>query len=397
MAIWICGRPGNGICESVAQINNGYLNLIGIAFFMKNRHGNLTGNILVLVVLVWAVSNCSNQENGHGLEVIWEDNRAVRLKIPTSATEGIPSDSLALLQIINNGSTQPMLGEFAEERDMIFFHPVVPFTSGMSYRVIYGRKIIGEFDIPVIESAKKPTLSIYPSSDTLPENVLKLYFQFSEPMVEGQSLRHISLHNKQGDTLAGIFLELQPELWSADGRLLTLWLDPGRIKRDLIPNKLMGNPLRRGDVYSVQVSGRWKSKDGLEIQENYSKTFVAHERDEKIPEVDRWTLSTPRRDSRSALSVQFFEPLDFSLIQSAIQVLDENQQAIPGQIQLMQEEKGIVFIPEGSWKKGAYQLQVQSRLEDLAGNNLSRPFDRDIMKGQTLREKDFYERSFVVE
>ena len=43
---------------------------------------------------------------------------------------------------------------------------------------------------------------------------------------------------------AGTFLDLQPELWNAEGTVLTLWLDPGRIKRDLIPNKELGIPLK---------------------------------------------------------------------------------------------------------------------------------------------------------
>ena len=33
-----------------------------------------------------------------------------------------------------------------------------------------------------------------------------------------------------------------------------------------------------------------------------------------------------------------------------------------------------------AWKAGRYRLKIESRLEDLAGNNLNRPFDRDITR-----------------
>ena len=37
--------------------------------------------------------------------------------------------------------------------------------------------------------------------------------------------------------MKSIFLELENELWNPEHTQLTLWLDPGRIKRDLIPNQ----------------------------------------------------------------------------------------------------------------------------------------------------------------
>ena len=251
--------------------------------------------------------------------------------------------------------------------------------------------------VPFDTNSKKPTLSIYPSQDTLPENILKMYFHFSEPMVEGQSLGHIYLQNKNGDTLSGIFLELLPELWNDEGTLLTLWFDPGRIKRDLIPNQQMGNPLQDGEAYTLHVSGKWKSKDGLELSESYSKKFVASKRDEIIPDINGWSLITPQSGTVSPLLIAFNDLLDFSLIQSTIQILDENKKVLAGEIQLMKEEAAIIFAPASAWKKGNYVLQVEPRLEDLAGNNLSRPFDRDLKKEQAMIEKKNYERGFAVE
>jgi hypothetical protein len=40
-------------------------------------------------------------------------------------------------------------------------------------------------------------------------------------------------------------------------------------------------------------------------------------------------------------------------------------------------------------------LEVESRLEDLSGNNLNRPFDRDITK-QKAGDKPVYNRDFRI-
>jgi hypothetical protein len=223
-----------------------------------------------------------------------------------------------------------------------------------------------------------------------------MYVQFSAPMVEGQSLKHVQLLNKKGDTLSGIFLELQPELWNADGTMLTLWLDPGRIKRDLIPNKLMGNPLRQGEEYTLRVSDQWKSKDGLTLDQSYSKSFVVGKRDEATPNIDQWSLHPAKAGTRDPLSIHFPEPLDYSLIQSAISILGDDRKMVSGQIEIFEEEKGIAFTPANPWQTGEYIAHVQSRLEDLSGNNLLRPFDRDLKKGGEPLAVEFFERKFLV-
>ena len=92
-------------------------------------------------------------------------------------------------------------------------------------------------------------MAIYPTQDTVPENLLKIYLQFSKPMREGQALRHIELLKNNRDTLPGVFLDLQPELWNVDRTTLTVWLDPGRIKRDLQPNGPIGK--RRKEIRMI--------------------------------------------------------------------------------------------------------------------------------------------------
>ena len=137
-----------------------------------------------------------------------------------------------------------------------------------------------------------------------------MYFEFSEPMVEGSSLQHLTLIRNDRDTMRGTFLDLQPELWNSDGTVLTLWLDPGRIKRDLIPNKELGSPLKQGERYTLHVNKSWQSKNGVPLAKNYSKTFVTINRDEESPDPLTWKVSAPSSNDKQSLEIQFPQPLD---------------------------------------------------------------------------------------
>ena len=96
---------------------------------------------------------------------------------------------------------------------------------------------------------------MYPSTDELPVNQLKLYVHFSSPMSEGWAARAVRVRRADNDEpLEGVFLAMEPELWDRERRRLTLLLDPGRIKRGLVPNAEAGYPLIQG--VSVIVTSR---------------------------------------------------------------------------------------------------------------------------------------------
>ena len=64
-------------------------------------------------------------------------------------------------------------------------------------------------------------------------------------------------------------------------------------------------------------------------------------------------------------------------------------------LRVMNEEKTIEILPNKKWKAGWYRLRITSYLEDLAGNNLNRLFDRDVNTPQN-KEKGFGERLFEI-
>jgi hypothetical protein len=186
------------------------------------------------------------------------------------------------------------------------------------------------------------------------------------------------LIDENNDTLRDIFLDLQPELWNKDNTVLTLWLDPGRIKRDLIPNRQMGNPLKEGKQYKLLVADSWKDVQQRKLKETVEKKFIVTARDEQAPGPARWNLLLPRTGNRQPLTISFNEALDYFLLQETLKLYDENNNIIEGELKILAEEKGMQFIPVHAWKAGKYKIEVAPHLEDLAGNNLERLFDRDL-------------------
>ena len=337
-----------------------------------------------------ALSACQKQEAS--IELRWKDQRATGISIPKQLISAATDPSIKV--VLANGNKRAILGKFSAENSGLLFEPLIPLTPGLSYHILENNQLIGQVIVPLNPNEKAPELvAIYPLLDTLPENLLKLYVRFSKPMRSGESLQFIHLLDKKQDTLRNVFLNLQPELWDTTGTVLTLWLDPGRIKRGLTLNRALGNPLKMNETYHLVVSAAWKGQNGLNLAQTYRKTFVAGKRDELAPDLKQWQLQLPKVGTTALLWVKTQESLDHYLLSESIGIVDQNNIPAKGEIRLGKKDDQVVFFPVKPWKAQRYRLQVDARLEDLAGNNLNRVFDRDINKSKS-RAKSYYELGF---
>jgi hypothetical protein len=290
-----------------------------------------------------------------------------------------------------------VLGDVKLENDEVIFTPVVPLTPGSKYEIVNADQVVKVFDVEFPKNLPEPEiLGVYPDTDTLPANLLKLYLKFSVPMREGEALKHVLLTNETGDTLDGTFLDLQPELWDSTRSTLTLWLDPGRIKRELIPNQKSGNPLEAGKTYTIHITGNWKSAAGLPISENFSRKFTAAGRDSLLPLPDDWHILTPPPLTTGKLRINFPEPMDYYLVQKSISFYDPGGRRVRGRVSVLNHGSSIDFFPAEKWESGIYLMRAASNLEDLAGNNLIRPFDRDLLTDSAKMFKPYLDRSFII-
>jgi hypothetical protein len=259
-------------------------------------------------------------------------------------------------------------------------------------------KLLNEIEIPFDATSFAPeVIAIYPTSDTVPLNLLKIYIAFSKPMQEGQSLNNITVIKNRQDTIPSVFLDLQPELWNQERTMLTLWLDPGRIKRDLQPNKAMGSPLQQGANYQIVIRKDWRDAGGVSLAKEFRKDFIVGLRDSLSPGTENWTILAPKAGSRQPLKIELHEPLDYVLLKNAVRIVDSKGNVLNGLIETTTDESILNFIPSVDWRSAEYTIEVESRLEDLAGNNLNRLFDRDISQPGKTTPEEIHRRTFHIQ
>ena len=351
--------------------------------------------ILIFFYVFMTVFYGCRQEGSLGnVQVIYKNEKAVSVQMYYS---GNPD----AIDIYMKGETETaVLGTFDKKDGKLLFIPPVPLTPGQVYEVRAAGRKLADFSIPTTPFSTPPEIiRIYPAQDSVPENLLKIYVQFSQPMQHvGNALDFITVYNATEDKEESIFLPLETELWNRHHDRLTLWLDPGRIKTDLIPNREQGVPLKKGNVYNITMDKKWKTAAGQELTETYYKQWTVTASDTLKPDVENWKVDAPAANSNKALVIHFDEPLDHELAQESMGIRDSNDQPIPGDWELNKWGSTLRFMPSSSWKKGNYEIVVNPKLEDFAGNNLNRLFDENLGNSHKgVSEQTEYRIGFTID
>ncbi len=150
--------------------------------------------------------------------------------------------------------------------DGLHFQPRFPFVSGLRYTARLdlgpGGRLVHSFDVPPPAGPGARVLAVFPSAETLPENVLRLYLHFSQPMETLNAHRHVRLVDDAGFEVPLAFVEIEHGLWDPRQTRLTVLFHPGRIKRGVAPGERMGPPLRAGRAYRLVVDAAMPDTSG---------------------------------------------------------------------------------------------------------------------------------------
>jgi hypothetical protein len=296
-------------------------------------------------------------------------------------------------------SMPAMLGAYVIKENVIRFTPRFPLVAGLAYTAQFdasafaektGKAISGEetrlqssYSMPkAAYSSATFITNVYPSDDLLPANQLKLYIHFSAPMSVGEAYDHIKLFDDRGREVAKPFLRLEEELWDGEHRRLTMWFDPGRIKRGLRPNADMGAPLEEGKHYRLTIDSGWRDDKGNPLREGFEKRFQTTRADRAAPDYKEWKLISPEAGSSEPVTIVFSEAMDQALMESSIEVIDGDGNPVQGRIEISKGETEWRFTPHTSWGEGNYKIYIETRLEDRAGNSIHHLFDSDMRKAQ---------------
>ena len=287
-----------------------------------------------------------------------------------------------------------MLGAYRIEGGTLRFTPRYSIDPGRPYIVAFrpsklpggeGLDITSRYVVPKPKRPATLVTRVSPSSNRVPENLLKFYLYFSSPMSQGEVYDRVRLLKDDGQAVDLPFLRLGEELWDSTGTRLTLLIDPGRIKRGLKPREEHGPVLEAGRTYTLVINPAWPDAEGDPLGAEFRKTFRTGPADETQPSPKTWSIARPRPSTREPLVLTFPEPLDRALIDSALVLIDPKGNEVDGQLEIEADETRWKFTPVNPWAEGEYQLQVDDELEDLAGNSIRRPFEVDIQRDTPIR------------
>ncbi|MEM1338522.1 MAG: hypothetical protein AAGF96_12255 [Bacteroidota bacterium] len=228
------------------------------------------------------------------------------------------------------------------------------------------------------QRAKGPMVqAVYPSAELLPENLLRMYVQFSQPMKTVGNLEKIKLVDEEGLELKNVFFNNVHELWNHEQTQLTLILDPARVKTGLQANTTFGRALQPQKKYRLVIADLEDAYHN-KMEHPFEKKIEVTAADLQAPDPSNWHVVIPKANDTTVLRVEFEDMLDYYSVQQRLIITDLENRPVKGSVTIEKQETEWWFTPSNPWEKGDYLLQVNTRLEDPAGNNLNGLFDHEI-------------------
>ncbi len=307
----------------------------------------------------------------------WADVLQVRIVLPARDINNLP----------------PVIGDYTITGTTLVFQPRYGWSAGESYvarldmeavaavtaseSAFAGGQLDVSFFIPSDDVPNElPTVTqIYPTAAELPENLLRFYIEFSQPMQRGDVYDVVQLVDSGGNVVEHPFLRIGQEFWSRDMQLLTIILDPGRIKEGVAPNVQAGAPLDETGQYELVINAGFEDAYGRTVTEPVRKPFTVVAADHTSPNPDLWTLSAPQQNTQQPLVITLDGMIDPILARRLIRVEDARQNRVEGAISFDEREQLMMFTPAQPWANREYRLAVSPTLEDYAGNRVESLFD----------------------
>jgi hypothetical protein len=282
---------------------------------------------------------------------------------------------------VKAGGLPPMAGRLERDGADLCFVPRFAFLDGMSYTVtVEGTSAA----VLVRPRADRPAVTevtgIRPTADQVPVNLLRFYVWFSAPMSEGYAAGQVRLARDDGSVIAGALLPAEHELWDASRRRLTVLLDPARIKRGLTGHDQVGYPLRPGEPFRLVVGDGFRDAQGLPLRHSAERRYEVGGEERRHVDPVSWELAVPPAGTCEPLRVTFGRPLDHGLLARCLQVRGPGGEFVDGTARIGPGERSWQLAPSRAWAAAAHRLVVEPVLEDLAGNSVSRVFDRDLAR-----------------
>ncbi|MCE9534713.1 MAG: hypothetical protein K8T89_26860, partial [Planctomycetes bacterium] len=191
---------------------------------------------------------------------------------------------------------------------------------------------------------------------------------------EGRAIfKHFQILDADGNAVPDPWRDT--ELWNDDATRLTLWIHPGRIKKGVNLNEELGPVLDPDRRYTLVVDSKLVDDEGHPLAKSFRKEFKTIGVAKEALRLKDWAVKKPEVGTRDSLEVRLPRPLDRALLNRCVMVRDEEDKPLAGRLEIGKEERSWTFRPNQPWKVGEFKIEVDERLEDLAGNTIVRVFD----------------------
>lgn len=285
-------------------------------------------------------------------------------------------------------------GRYAISDGRIEFTPSFPFDRGRTYTLeLFTDRLQSKREPRVITrtlslpgEAQTPVtrvLSVDPTTDTWPANILRVYIHFSNAMSSESGVGKITLREAGGPEIAGAFVPLEAEFFNPDHTRYTLFFDPGRVKRGNLPNRQSGRALVPGKQYVIEIAAAWHDALMRPLAAPFRREFRAGPAIEEPLRIEDWQLSEIFAGGTEPLAVTFPWAIDRGLAVRAFAIISPDGHVVEGQSQLEDGDRRWIFVPTLPWAPGNHQLLTLPVLEDVSGNQINRAFETALNKETT--------------
>jgi len=211
----------------------------------------------------------------------------------------------------------------------------------------------------------EPSVVVYPSGPTVPENLLRIELRFSTPLRPPLNINNLELVDANGFEIKDPFLDLL--LPSPDDKRVTIIFHPGRVKTGVGANLALGRALHAGESVTLVI-------DHPALAKPVRKTWQVTAFDGESPQPARWTFEHPQLGSRSPLVIHLDKSIS-STAENLIAIRGSDGERLAGVGRLENGETVWHFVPSRPWQAGNYAVVTHPDLEDCAGNRTCAPFE----------------------
>ena len=298
--------------------------------------------------------------------------------------------NLALVDDTTKKAGPAMLGKYERKDNELVFTPRFPLGAGQTYRADFqlpAQLITLDYKIPAAIAKTPPkVVKIFPTANVLPANHLKFYIYFDRPMRGGKELfNQIVLVDEKGKVIDESWLI--DEIWDEENNCLIIYIHPGRIKWGVELRELLGPVLVDKRNYSLVIRGELADLEGNKIGKDVVKKFSTTPEDRVRIDLSGWKLLPARAGTKERLVLTLPKIIDHRSLQRFLTVRDDMGRLVEGTIEIGKDEKTWTFMPKTNWRAGGYVLDVDSDLEDVAGNTPMRAFDFDLKAPKLAPQK----------